>query len=252
MLDVLSFEVLALLCLVAGLAGFVDAIAGGGGLLTIPALIWAGLPPVQALATNKLQGTFGTLSSSITFFRMGRIQLREISLAVVLTFIGSATGTVLVQYLPAGFLVNMIPWLLVLVAIYTVFSPRMGDEDRHQRIGRASFAFVVGFSVGFYDGFFGPGTGSFFGIAFVALLGYNLTRATAHAKVLNLTSNAASLLFFALGGKVLWSVGLVMGAGQMLGAWLGSHMVIRNGSRIVRPILFIVSVAMAIKVYVSS
>jgi len=106
--------------------------------------------------------------------------------------------------------------------------------------------------VGFYDGFFGPGTGSFFGIAFVALLGYNLTRATAHAKVLNLTSNAASLLFFALGGKVLWSVGLVMGAGQMLGAWLGSHMVIRNGSRIVRPILFIVSVAMAIKVYVSS
>lgn len=251
-METLSVDILVVLSLIAVVAGFVDAVAGGGGLITLPALIWAGLPPVQALATNKLQGAFGTLSSSVTFFRMGRVNLREIRLAIVLTFAGSACGTVLVQFLSARTLVHVIPWLLVLVAIYTVFSPRMSDEDRHHRIGRAGFAFLIGFGVGFYDGFFGPGTGSFFGVAFVALLGYNLSKATAHAKVLNLTSNVASLMFFALGGKVVWLVGLSMAVGQVVGAYVGSHVVIKNGSRIIKPILFIVSVAMAIKVFMSA
>ena len=251
-METVSVDILVVLSLIAVVAGFVDAVAGGGGLITLPALIWAGLPPVQALATNKLQGTFGTLSSSVTFFRMGRVNPAEIKLAILLTFLGSASGTVLVQFLSARTLVHVIPWLLVLVAIYTVLSPRMSDEDRHHRIGQNTFAFLIGFGVGFYDGFFGPGTGSFFGVAFVALLGYNLSKATAHAKVLNLTSNVASLLFFAVAGKVVWLVGLSMAIGQVIGAYIGSHVVIKNGSRIIKPILFVVSVAMATKVYVSA
>jgi uncharacterized membrane protein YfcA len=247
----LSFELILILFFIAGLAGFIDAIAGGGGLLTLPLLLWVGLTPAQALATNKLQGSFGTLSSTLRFIHSRMVNISHIVPEIVLTFAGSAIGTITVQHIETELLTDIIPWLLIAVAVYTVLSPRMEDKPARQRIGRPIFALFIGFGIGFYDGFFGPGTGSFFTIAFVGLLGFGLNRATAHAKVLNFTSNFAALVFFAIGEHIVWETGLIMAAGQVIGASIGAHTVIRRGSAIIRPLLFIVSLAIAIKLMVA-
>ena len=246
-MELLPFDTLLVLVAVAGVAGMIDAIAGGGGLLALPALLWAGLPPVQALATNKLQGTFGTLTSSAHFLRKGEIRLERLRIPILMTFIGSVSGTLAVQRIGSDLLEEVVPSLLIAFALYFLLSPRIGDQDAHHRISHGMFGLLIGFGVGFYDGFFGPGTGSFFAAAFVMLLGYNLRRATAATKVLNFTSNIASLLFFALAGQVIWQVGLPMGLAQMAGAWLGSHLVIRHGTRLIRPLLVLVSLAISLK-----
>jgi len=241
-----------LLLLVTGLAaGFVDSIAGGGGLLALPMLLSVGLSPMQALATNKLQGAFGTFSAALHFVQKGQVGIQDIIPEIIFTFIGASAGTICVQFIHPDFLGNIIPVLLVLAAVYFLFSPRVGDVDAHRRISNIAFAFVIGSSIGFYDGFFGPGTGSFFAIAFVALLGYNLRKATAHTKVLNFTSNIASLIFFLLGGHVLWTAGLVMAAGQVIGARLGSGFVIKQGARLVRPMLVAVSLLITLNVIIN-
>jgi len=224
------------------LAGLVDSIAGGGGLITLPALLWTGLGPVAALATNKAQGVFGTFSASANFVRRGAIDLRRAAFAVACTFVGAAAGTLAVRHLA-----RLIPFLLIAFAVYFLFSPRVSDLDSHRRIGEDAFALTIGAGVGFYDGFFGPGTGTLFAAAYVALLGYNLRRATAHTKLLNFTSNLASLLFFLPGGHPVWALALPMAAGQLLGAWAGSHLVLRHGARLVRPVLVAASLAVSIK-----
>ena len=246
-MESLPLEILLPLVVIAAVAGMVDAIAGGGGLLALPALLWAGLPPVQALATNKLQGTFGTLTASYNFIRQGEIDLVRLRWPIALTFAGSVTGTLAVQHLGSGALEKVIPVLLIAFALYFLFSPRIGDKDAHHRISHGLFGLLIGFSIGFYDGFFGPGTGSFFAAAFVLLLGYNLRRATAGTKVLNFTSNIASLIAFAAAGQVVWQVGLPMGLAQMAGAWIGSHLVIRHGTRLIKPLLVTVSLAISLK-----
>jgi len=249
--EALPLDTLLTLIAVAGMAGLIDAIAGGGGLLALPALLWAGLPPVQALATNKLQGSFGTLTASYNFVRRGEIDVARLRIPILLTFIGSASGTLAVQRLGSNLLEHIVPSLLIAFALYFLFSPRIGDQDAQHRIGHGLFGLLIGFSVGFYDGFFGPGTGSFFAAAFVLLLGYNLRRATAGTKILNFTSNIASLIFFALAGEVIWQVGLPMGLAQMVGAWVGSHLVIRHGTRLIRPLLVIVSLAISLRLLLS-
>ncbi|MFA5122190.1 TSUP family transporter [Zavarzinia sp.] len=240
-------EVLGLLFLVSLVAGCIDAIAGGGGLLTLPALLTAGLPPAAALATNKLQGSFGTLIASITFIRRGEIDLKAFRPFVLATFLGAVAGTIGVRLIDASALAKAIPVLLIAVALYVLLSPRASDIEAHQRISAGAFAGFVAPLIGAYDGFFGPGTGSFFAIGFVALLGFSLRRATAHAKLLNFTSNIASLAVFLAGGHVVWIAGLAMAAGQLVGAQVGAHLVIRVGARIVRPILVVMSLALALK-----
>ncbi|MEH6626996.1 MAG: TSUP family transporter [Motiliproteus sp.] len=229
------------------LAGFIDAIAGGGGLVALPLLLFTGLSPAQALATNKLQGCFGTFSASYYFIRRGLVQPRDILTMVACTFVGAAAGTLLVQRLDPSFLTLAIPVLLIATAGYFWFSPQMGEEDAQQRIGVLAFSLSIGFGVGFYDGFFGPGTGSFFAIAFVSLLGFGLTKATAHTKVLNFTSNIASLLFFIAGGQVMWTLGLTMAAGQLLGGRLGARLVVRKGSKLIRPLVVTMCIVMSLK-----
>lgn len=243
----ITLELLAVLMLAGGVAGFVDAIAGGGGLLSIPVLLWAGLPPLETLATNKLQASFGSLTATINYARHGLLELRRLLPAVALTFCGAAIGALVVRVLPSDFLAKMIPGLLIVFAFYFLFSPRIGDEDRHHRIGHPAFAISIGATVGFYDGFFGPGTGSFFTLAFVTLLGYGLRRAVAGAKLLNFTSNFASLLIFIAGGHVLWTVGFAMGFGQLIGSYFGSHVAVRHGSAIIKPLLVLVSLSISLK-----
>ncbi len=246
-MDPLSIDVLLMLIAVAGLAGLIDAIAGGGGLLTVPALLWAGLPPVAALATNKAQAVFGSFTAASFFVRRRRVDLRRLSGAIALTFVGAVLGTVAVQHLDPGLLTRLIPILLIAFALYFLFAPNLDRDDRRQRIGHTGFAFSAGFAIGFYDGFFGPGTGTFFASAFVLLLGYNLTRATAGTKVLNFVSNFASLLLFAAAGEVWWSIGLSMGLAQIAGARLGAHLVNIHGARLIRPLLVLVSVVLSIR-----
>jgi len=229
------------------LAGLVDAIAGGGGLITVPALLWSGLDPVSALATNKAQGVFGSGAATVNFARQGAIDLRRTWPAVICTFIGAGAGAKAVQYLGGDILARMVPLLLIAFALYFLFSPRVSDLDSRRRLGEGAFALLVGTGVGFYDGFFGPGTGTFFAMGYVALLGYNLRRATAHTKLLNFASNLAALGFFVVGAHVAWALALPMAAGQFIGAWVGSHLVLRHGTRLIRPVLVLAALAVSIK-----
>ncbi|MBZ6073510.1 TSUP family transporter [Aeromonas schubertii] len=245
----MEMELMTLVMLfgVALLAGFIDSIAGGGGLLTVPALLATGMPPALVLGTNKLQSSFGSFSATLFFARRGMLEWHTIWPAVIATFVGAAGGSLAVQTIDAAVLEKILPFLLMVFALYFMFSPRVSDAESQRRLSPLPFALLAGGGVGFYDGFFGPGTGSFFAIAFIALGGYGMARATAHTKLLNFTSNIASLLFFALGGKVVWSVGLVMAVGQFLGARLGSRLVISKGVKLIRPLLVSVSLVMSVK-----
>jgi uncharacterized membrane protein YfcA len=243
----ITLELLLALMLVGAIAGFVDAIAGGGGLLCIPALLWAGLTPLETLATNKLQATFGTFAATAGYARHGLIDLQRLWPAIILTLGGSAIGALTVQWLPSDLLARLVPVLLILFAVYFLLSPHIGSEDRHHRIGDGPFALLVGTGVGFYDGFFGPGTGSFFTLAFVTLLGFGLPRAVAGAKVLNFASNFAALLVFVASGKVLWLVGVGLGLGQLAGSWLGAHTAVRHGAIVIKPLLIAVALAVSLQ-----
>ena len=244
----LTFDIYIILFIVAFLAGGVDTIAGGGGLITLPTLLSFGVPPSIALATNKLQGTIGSFTSSIYFVRKKIVDLKQIWFMIVLSLLGSLLGGILVFYLDTTMLKNIIPVLLIIIAIYFLFSPNIGDIETKQKMATVLFSFTFVFLIGFYDGFFGPGTGSFFAIAFVYFLGYNLTRATAHAKVLNFTSNLSALVYFIFYGEIYWYIGLIMGLGQILGATIASNLVLNKGSKLIKPIIVIVSFVMSIKI----
>lgn len=243
---------LGVLFLVALLAGFIDSIAGGGGLLTVPALLAAGLSPAQALATNKLQSVGGSFSASLYFIRRKAVDLSQQKLNIALTFLGSISGALLVQHVKGDILRQLLPLLVIAIGLYFLLMPKIGEEDRQRRLHGLPFALVAGGCVGFYDGFFGPGAGSFYALAFVTLCGYNLAKSTAHAKVLNFTSNLGGLLLFMIGGKVVWLVGLVMLVGQVCGARLGARMVLSKGQKLIRPMIVIVSAVMSAKLLYDS
>ncbi|MGT3004692.1 TSUP family transporter [Pasteurella multocida] len=243
----IGINVLVLLFAVALVAGFIDAIAGGGGLITIPALLMTGMPPALALGTNKLQACGGSFSASLYFLRQRAVNLVEVWLILLMTFIGASLGTVLIQLVDSATIKKVLPFLILAIGLYFLFSPTLGNEDRQKRISYLAFAFTAGLGIGFYDGFFGPGTGSLLSLAFVMLLGFNLTKATAHAKVLNFTSNVASLIFFLIGGQIMWSVGFAMMAGQFIGANLGAKMVLSKGKTLIRPMVVVMSFIMTMK-----
>jgi uncharacterized protein len=232
-----------LLTATAVLTGFIDAIAGGGGLIMMPMLLWSGLPPHLALGTNKVQSLAGTSMACRTFLLRGLVDWRGSLPLVAVVFVGAAAGALAVQAIDADALNLIVPVLLLASAAYVILSPRMTDEDAHQRLSQPAYAPVAG-SIGFYDGFFGPGTGSFFVTSLVGLRGQGLTRATGTTKLLNATSNVASLVVFAFGGKVIWLLGLCMAAGAMLGGWLGSRSAVRHGARLIRPLLVLISLGL--------
>ena len=248
-MDFPSGDLLALLVVAGFFSAFVDSVVGGGGLISLPALLLTGLPPTMALGTNKMASCMGSLTSSLSFLRSGKIDMKLVKYLFWLSLVGAACGVVTVQQIPSQFLRPLVVVLLIGVSIYTIFRKNWGSENTYRGLTRRMFTLscIVAFSIGFYDGFFGPGTGSFFAIGFVALAGFNLAKATAHSKLLNFTSNVAALIFFALGGKLVWSVGLFMAVGQFIGARLGSKMVIKQGGRLIRPLVVIMSLLMSAK-----
>ena len=228
-------------------AGFVDSIAGGGGLITLPVLLAVCPDPKLALGTNKLQASFGSGSATYHYARAGALSLADCRRACVLAFIGSVTGSFLVQQLGPLLLKRIVPVALLLVALYVWFKPQLGEKDIHPRMSRLRFDFLCAFGLGLYDGFLGPGTGTFLTLAFMLGLGFNLTKATAHTKALNFASNLASLIVFLIAQKILFVAGLTMGAGQWLGARAGSGMVMTRGTKFIRPVFLTVVILVTLK-----
>jgi len=241
----ITFELLLILVAVAAVAGWVDAVAGGGGLLTLPALLLAGLPPATALATNKLQGSAGTLMASWVFVRRGEVQLLSLRWHILATFIGAVLGTWVVLRVDSEALLRYLPFLLMAVGVYFWLSPHLDGSSKPAKLRPVLFALTLCPLLGFYDGFIGPGTGSFMLLAFVTLSGLSLTTATAHTKVLNCTSNLASLLYFGLYGEIYWLIGCAMIVGQAMGATLGARQVLDKGSALIKPLLVVMCFLMS-------
>ncbi len=243
----LATDIALLLMLAAFIGGFIDSIAGGGGLITVPALLLAGVSPIEALATNKLQGSFGSGTAALTYARAGHVRLSEQLPMAAISATAAAGGAMVAHLLSAELLRIIMPVVLIAVAAFFAFRKGLSDQDRVQRMKPAVFAFTVVPAIAAYDGFFGPGTGSFFMMGFVLLAGYGILKATAHTKMLNFASNLGSLAVFIPSGSVLWAVGFGMALTQTLGAWLGAKLAMRIGARLIRPLLVVTSTAMALR-----
>lgn len=234
-----------LLILAAFLAGFVDSIAGGGGLISVPALLLAGASPIEALATNKLQGTFGAATATVSYARAGHVDLRQQLGMAGISAVGGGLGALLAHLIPVEALRVVMPVVLVAVALFFALKPGLTDADRVERVRPAVFAATAVPLIAAYDGFFGPGTGSFFMLAFVMLAGYGVLKATAHTKLLNFASNIGSLAVFIPSGAMWWAVGSCMAVAQVAGAALGARLAMRVGARLIKPLLVVTSTAMA-------
>jgi hypothetical protein len=240
MIPELTFQIYLLLFITGLCSGFVDSIAGGGGLIALPVLFSIGLPPDMALGTNKLQGSFGTLSASYNYIRKGVVKVDESLAGILFTLIGACLGAFTIQQMAAGFIEQLVPGLLVCVFLYTLFSKDLGYGSASPKIPQHLFYLVFGLGLGFYDGFFGPGTGSFWTAALLIVLGLDMRKASGITRIMNFTSNIVALAVFILGGKVVYSAGLCMAAGQVIGARAGSSLAIRKGVKFIRPIFLTV------------
>ena len=240
-------ELIAALVAAAVAAGFIDSIAGGGGLITVPVLMLAGLTPEQALATNKVQGSFGAATAAFSYARSGLVDLRAQLPTATLAFAAGVAGAMLVTALPTQALRVVLPVVLIGIALFFALKPGLSDADRVARLSPGVFALTAVPGIGFYDGLIGPGAGAFYMLAFVTLAGFGILKATAHTKLLNFASNIGGLTAFALTGHPLWLVGLLMGAGQILGAWVGARLAVRVGARIIKPLLVVTSTALALR-----
>lgn len=235
------------LFLAAFLGGLIDSIAGGGGLITLPIALAVGMPPKVALGTNKFQASFGSFTATYYYVRHKVVTLSEVRYGIVFTLIGAALGALSVQQIDSSILNQVIPFLLLLIVIYTLVTPKFGDVERRPRISLRAFYCIAGLSLGFYDGFFGPGVGAFWAMAIVFWLGSNLTKATGITKVMNFTSNIVSCFLFLAGGYVWFASGMTMAIGQIIGARIGSRMVIKKGTPFIRPLYISIVVATTLK-----
>src|SRR5258706_2970921 len=233
-------------------AGFVDSIAGGGCLITLPVLLSLGFDTRHALGTNKVQAVFGSGSAAVHYQRAKAVVLKDCVRGFLFSLAGAALGTVSVQHVNRELLQRGIPLVLLAVAIYTLLRPRLGEKDLHPRMSRRGFDVLFGLGLGFYDGFLGPGTGPFWTVAFMLSLGFNMTRATAYTKVMNFASNVGSLALFAIAGTIYYIPGLAMGAGQLIGAQLGAGIVMKRGTRFIRPVFIAVVLALICKLIYDS
>ncbi|WP_101048128.1 TSUP family transporter [Macromonas nakdongensis] len=237
--------------LAAGLAGFVDAIVGGGGLILVPALFAAfpGAHPATLFGVNKSASIWGTAAATVQYARRVDMPWHALWPAAAVCFVGAMAGAWLVTVVSPGFLRQALPGVLLLVLLYTLLRKDLGREHRPRFRGRAEAgaASVLGLTIGFYDGFFGPGTGSFFVFMFVRWLGYDFLHASASAKWLNATSNLAAVALFAWKGHVWWHYAAVMAVANVLGSTLGTRLALRHGTGFVRGVFLLVVSALILK-----
>lgn len=241
----LAPDLIAVLLAAAFAAGFIDSIAGGGGLITVPALMLAGIPPVQALATNKVQGAFGAATAAFAYARSGLVDLRKQGGGALMAFVGSIIGALAISRIPTDGLRIVLPVVMVAIALFFALKPGLDDMDRTERLRPLGFTLLIAPLIGFYDGLIGPGAGAFYMLAFVLLAGHGVLKATAHTKLLNFASNVGGILAFAVVSKPLWLLGLAMGAAQIAGALVGSKLAMRIGARVIKPLLVVTSSVLA-------
>ena len=237
-------------------AGFIDSIAGGGGLIQLPALL-IGLPKsetAEVLGTNKLSAVFGTTTAAALYRKQIKPDPKVLIAMGVPAFVGSAGGAVLASKIPTSSMRPMVLVLLMIVAVYTWFKPDLGKFEnlRHLPKRRVQIAAFAGVVIGFYDGIFGPGTGSFLMLILVASLGYAFITASAIAKVVNVATNVGAIMVFGINGAVIWQIGIILGVANITGAVIGARLAIKGGSTLVRKVFLIVTVALIVKVGIAT
>jgi len=237
-------------------AGFIDSIAGGGGLIQLPALL-IGLPKsetAEVLGTNKLSAVFGTTTAAALYRKQIKPDPKILIAMGLPAFLGSAGGAVLASKIPTSSMRPMVLVLLIIVAVYTWFKPDLGKFEnlRHLPKRRVQIAAIAGVVIGFYDGVFGPGTGSFLMLILVASLGYAFITASAIAKVVNVATNVGAIMVFGINGAVLWQIGIILGIANITGAVIGARLAIKGGSTLVRKVFLLVTVALIIKVGIAT
>ena len=243
----LSVEFVIFLFLIAILASLIDTLAGGGGLIVLPALIMSGIPPLQALGTNKLQGTMGTATATLMMFKHKKVAWQDVKYMMLTAFLGAVAGTIIVQFIDTQLLSFIIPAVLFFIGLYFLLSPMASAEPKPARMTNKRYQNSISPVIGAYDGMFGPGTGSFFALAGVSLRGFTLVKATAEAKPLNFATNIASLIVFIAAGKVVWLIGGLMMIGQVIGAWLGAKCLFIANPKYIRALVVLMCFAMLIK-----
>jgi uncharacterized membrane protein YfcA len=237
-------------------AGFIDSIAGGGGLIQLPALL-IGLPKsetAEVLGTNKLSSVFGTSTAAVLYRKQIKPDPKVLLAMGVPALLGSAGGAMLASKIPTSSMRPMVLVLLIVVAIYTWFKPDLGKFEnlRHLPRRRVQIAALAGVIIGFYDGIFGPGTGSFLMLILVASLGYAFITASAIAKVVNVATNVGAIMVFGINGAVIWQIGIIMGVANISGAIIGARLAIKGGSTLVRKVFLLVTVALIVKVGIAT
>lgn len=233
----------------AVIAGCIDAIAGGGGLLTLPALLLANIPPIYAVGTNKIQAAFGSMTSSIVMLKKKAVDFKTIKIALFASLLGSIIGSIALLNTDEKILSFLIPILLVIMALYFAFSPQSFFKKRKPKCSHEIFEKTAVPAVGFYDGFFGPGAGTFFCLSANFLRGYDIIKATAIAKPLNFASNIGGLIVFLISGKFLWAAAVIMIVGNIVGAYIGAHLVLNDGAKIIRPLVVVMCLGMVVKYF---
>ncbi|MBY7026428.1 MULTISPECIES: TSUP family transporter [Clostridium] len=242
--------VLLIICPLVFLAGIIDAVAGGGGIISLPAYIFAGIPIHIAYGTNKFASCIGTSISSIKFFRSGNVKIKSALLSAAGALIGSWVGAQIVLLLNEKYLNYCLIIILPIVSLFLLFNRNFGVKNKKQLSNKKLYilSFIIGLFLGAYDGFFGPGTGTFLVICFTGILGFNLITASGNAKIVNLASNFSALIAYILGGKVMFSIGVPAAVCAIAGNYLGAHLAIKNGDKIIKPIIFVAIGLLFIKV----
>lgn len=244
-------EMLLVVCPLVFFAAFVDAIAGGGGLISLPAYMITGMPAHMAIASNKFSAAVGTLIATVRFIKSGNLHMKAALQTAAFALVGSVIGAKLALFTSDYYLRIAMMILLPCVAVFVLFNRRqMGEESRFEQLSRARVFFgmlAAGMLIGIYDGFFGPGTGTFLILAFTTVLGFDLKRACGNTKIVNLTTNVSALVVFILAGQVYYAVAIPAMFFSILGNWLGSGLAIKKGARFVRPVMIFVLCLLFIK-----
>lgn len=241
--------VIIFLCIGGFIAAFVDSIAGGGGLISMPVLMAIGVPIHLAIGTNKFAASAGCISSAYRYAKSGKTNNELLKKLVPFTIIGSILGVKCVLSIKENILNVLVVLMILIVAIYTFVSKNLGQEDRFEGINKKNLrlGMLMAFIMGFYDGFFGPGTGTFLAFGFIKIYGYDFLHASANTKILNLTSNVTSLLLFMINGQVYYKIAVLFALVMIIGAYVGAKVAIKNGSKMIKPIFLVMALFMVTK-----
>jgi len=247
------YTTLLIICPLVFIAGFIDSAAGGGGLISLPAYMAIGLPPHIATGTNKCSSTFGTMFSAYTFYKNGKMHIKSALVAAIAALFGSWIGAKLNMIADENILRFLLMIILPVVAVFVTVRKDFGKEDRTGKVGKRKLnilCLIIGFCVGCYDGFFGPGTGTFLILGFTVFAGFDLLKASGSAKVVNLASNIAAFTTFAFNGQIMWSIGIPAAFFGIAGNIIGSKLAIKKGSKFIRPMFVVILTILFVKVFI--